>query len=57
MAGRNIAYALWLSQEHRGLSEDMSPWTIHALRTLDRVNRALALAPYVSPLAPLGGFL
>lgn len=57
MAGRNIAYAPWLSREHRGLLEHMSPLTTHTLRMWDRVNRALDLAPPVSPLEALGGFL
>lgn len=57
MAGRNLSYALWLSREHRGLSDSTSPLTISTLDTWDRVNRRLNLAPPVSPLAPLGGFL
>lgn len=38
MTGSNLSYALWLCQEHRGLSEDTSPLMIHALKTWDRVN-------------------
>lgn len=57
MAGRNLAYAPWLAREHRGLSTSTSPLTTQALKTWDRLNANLSLAPPVSPLAPLGGYL
>lgn len=43
--------------QHRGLSDFTSPLMTQALGTWDRLNAKLALAPSVSPLAPLGGFL
>lgn len=57
MAGRNLSYAPWLVREHRGLSDTTSPLMIQALKTWDRLNANLLLAPPVSPLALLGGYL
>lgn len=53
MAGRNLSYAPWLVRDYRGLLGFISPLTTQALAAWDRLNTKLALAPPVSPLAPL----
>lgn len=51
MAGCNLSYL------RRGLSATTSPLTIHVLRVWHRIDQLFSLAPSVSPLAPVGGFL
>lgn len=56
IAGRDLIYAPWVPAGERGLSDWVSPLTVHSLGVWDRANGRLALAPQTSPLAPVGGF-
>lgn len=51
-----MARAPLVPREYPGLSEYTSPVTTYTLKVWDSLHGMGRLAPFVSPLAPLGGF-